>query len=482
MAAPLAGYVRVSHVGGRTGDRFHSPTEQIDEIAAWARRSKHIVEMLAPELDAKGSDATRPTLRKAVDGIRDGTYSGVVVAYLSRAGRDLRLMLDLWDEVEHAGGAVHFARENIDASTPSGRLHRNIMASIAQHELEERRAGFDRSRAATVQRGIWKQRQTPRGYSRDPDTRKLIPNEQAGEVRQAFADRAGGRGISPIAQRLSMTTSGVRAMLRNRVYLGELREGAYVNAAAHEPLVTVELFEAAQRAVSRPARATRSGPALLAGLVRCAGCGHVMSRGGHSDVVVYGCARNHSGQRCPEPAAVMLTKLDAYVTPIALAELGRVVVQEAEGAGAEPARATLARAESDLTAYLEAISPTDVGVEAFAAGARAKREAVDAARDELRQHLTVRSVVLPDSTDAAALWETLDAQQRNTLLRSLLAAVVVRRAGGRGARVPLNDRIRVLAHGTELALPPRSAGAASGIVPIPLADLDHEHVAGILRA
>ena len=50
------------------------------------------------------ANATRPILRLAVEGVQAGTYAGVVVAYLSRAGRDIRLMLDLWDEVEGSGG------------------------------------------------------------------------------------------------------------------------------------------------------------------------------------------------------------------------------------------------------------------------------------------------------------------------------------------------------------------------------------------
>src|SRR4051794_36697484 len=114
MARPLAGYIRVSHVGGRSGERFHSPDDQAAEIQAWAKAHGHEVVMLPPELDGKGSDAQRPIFRRAVEGVKAGEYGGVVVAYLSRAGRDLRVMLDLWDEVEGAGRAVYSAREHID--------------------------------------------------------------------------------------------------------------------------------------------------------------------------------------------------------------------------------------------------------------------------------------------------------------------------------------------------------------------------------
>lgn len=481
MSAPLAGYTRVSHVGGRRGDSFHSPDDQEHEINGWAARRAERVEMLPPELDGKGSDPNRPILRRAVDGVKAGEYSGVVVAYLSRAGRDLRLMLDLWDEVEAAGGTVYFARENIDGSTPSGRLQRNLLASIAQHELEERREGFARAREGAIEAGCWKQRQTPRGYDRHPKveghplSRRLVKNAQADEVRRAFEDRRDGASFTTLADRLGMTPQGVRMMLKNRVYLGELREGEHVNPKAHEEIVNVELFESVQRAMTRPARRVAEGPALLASLVRCAGCGHVMTRGGNAAVRAYTCAVRHSGARCPEPAAVTLALLDAHVERIALAELQRVAVTASDGKGVERARAALRTAESELAAYLSAVSAADVGAEAFGAGARQRREAVDAARDALRDALAINPAV-PMVASGADAWADLNAHERNTVLRGLLRAVVVKRGGGRGSRTPLHERVRVIAHGASLALPVRRGGEASGIAPIALPDLDDPRV------
>lgn len=278
---PLAGYLRVSHVGGRAPDRLYSPVEQTEEIKVWARGRGHRVDLLPPELDGKGDDPSRPILRRAVEGVKAGRYSGVVVAYLSRSGRDLRLMLDLWDEVEGAGGAVYFAREKIDGSTPSGRLQRNLLASIAQHELEERREGFERATKSAVERGIWQRRQTPRGYDRDPKTRRLVENKDTDSVRGAARDFLAGVPIVELGRRLGMTPGGVRAMLRNRVYLGELRVRTYVKTEAHEPILKPGVFEAVQAkldSASRPPRGSQA-PMLLAGLVRCASCGHVMTRG-----------------------------------------------------------------------------------------------------------------------------------------------------------------------------------------------------------
>lgn len=224
--ALLVGYLRVSHVGTRK-ETLRSPDEQKGEVLRWAGPHGHEVHFLEPELDGKGSNASREIFRRGVDMVKEGPYTGLVVAYLSRAGRDLRLMLDLWDEVEGAGGVFYSARENIDASTPSGKLQRNIRASIDQHELEERRDGFERATKSAVERGLWQRRQTPRGYDKDPETRRLVidvdPNSprNADSVRWAANQFLAGSRITAISEALGMTPGGIRAMLRNRVYLGE---------------------------------------------------------------------------------------------------------------------------------------------------------------------------------------------------------------------------------------------------------------------
>ena len=97
MGAPWVGYVRVSHVGGRAGDSFRSPTDQATSIQTWAATRGDQVVILDPELDESGGSRDRPILAAAVAGIEAGQYRGLVVAYLSRAGRSVRHLLEMWD-------------------------------------------------------------------------------------------------------------------------------------------------------------------------------------------------------------------------------------------------------------------------------------------------------------------------------------------------------------------------------------------------
>jgi DNA invertase Pin-like site-specific DNA recombinase len=468
--------VRVSHVGRRDKDseRFRADRDQIDAIRRKARDLDDPVEILQPDLNRKGSDPERETLLRAIEGVERGTYKGIIVAYLSRASRRARWTMEMWDRVEAAGGRLIAVRENIDTAikTPEAKLHRNLLAAIAEHELDVHAEQFALLRAAATSAGIWQRRQTPLGYARDPGTRRLVPDADAPRVAHAFRARGAGTTISEIGRHLGMTTSGARHLLRNRVYLGELRVGENVNPAAHPAIVTEEMWIGAQRPVAtRPARGANREPALLAGLVRCCGCGHVMSRSTQTRAVVYICHGHHSAGACPHPAGITARLVEQHVVPIAFAELSRLRATASRGDhGIRRARAALRAAERELTTYLEAVSAADVGAEAFAAGARPRREAVEDARDQLAAALATRPT--PVEGDPVKAWERLNGARRNRLLRGLIETVLVARAGGPGARRAVPDRVRVIKHGAGLINGYAGGGVAMPIRTTQLPDLD----------
>ncbi len=473
---PWAGYVRVSFVGGRSGESFRSVEDQAREIRNWAARERVEVIMLDPELDGKSNDAARPILREAVDGVRDGRFAGVVTAYLSRAARDLRLTLDLWHEIEANGGKVACATVNIDSSTIEGRMTRNILASVDQAQREQLAASFERQVASAVERGIWQRRQTPTGYDRDPETRRLVPNEDAEKVRQAFRDVALGKPLVRIAADLSITPSGTRQLLRNRVYLGELRVRSHINESAHPALVTEEEFEAAMATRrTRPARA-RKEPALLAGLVRCAGCGHVMSRtAGGTGHESYGCSTVKSLGRCPEPATISLPLLDGALERVVVRELAAHSVRAVKDTSAvEEAQGRLTAARRDLATFLDVTASAGLDAETMAAGLRQRQDRVRDAERDLAGLVVVGG--LPVVDDPAGLWAGFDHGERLVLLRGLVEAVVVRRVG-RGKVVPVGERVRVVRFGAGLF------GTGGGGRALPLRGvwpaLDDERVIGV---
>jgi site-specific DNA recombinase len=106
------GYVRVSRVGGRGGDRFLSPDLQREEIGrAAAREGLEIVEVIE-ELAASGGGSTRPGGNRALEMVGSGDAGAVVVWNLARFTRSVRDFLEAWDRIEAAGGRVVSACED----------------------------------------------------------------------------------------------------------------------------------------------------------------------------------------------------------------------------------------------------------------------------------------------------------------------------------------------------------------------------------
>lgn len=478
---PWAGLVRVSHVGGRGGDSFHADAEQVAEIERYASAHGLALELLQPELDVSGGWELerRPSLLAAVQGVESGRYAGIIVAYLSRLGRNVREQLAVWDRVETAGGRIVVVREGIDTSTAHGRMHRTILLAIAEGEREQHAERFEARRQAATEAGIWQRRQVPRGYRRDPDTRRLVIDETtAGGVRDVFRQAGAGASISGLAREIGMTKSGVRKLLANRVYLGELRVGRHVNPDAHPALVDAATWQAAQRSVPvRPGRG--EAPALLAGLVRCSGCGHTMSRtrtGG--DRVAYSCRRHHSAGECPAPASITTRLLDEAVAFTALVELGRLRISSSQIEGQiTEAEAEVERAEQELAKYVETVQVAGLDGDAFVHGARARQAQLDEARAVLEAALArVPQRVLGDPIEA---WKQMDGSQRNHVLRGLIDCVLVRRVG-RGQLVPVAERARIIRRGVGLVTPYRGGGGAHPLVQVDFDDIDDDALIRVL--
>lgn len=487
--APLYAYVRVSHMGRRKADDpdFHSVDDQVDEIKRWARTHGHEVDYsLPPELDAKSDNPNRAVLRRAIDGVHAGTHRGIVVAYQSRSGRDLRMMLDVWHEVEDvAGGEFWTARENLNGKTRQGRLTRSILGAVDEDQLHERRESFAALRKWTAEQGIWRARIVPRGYDKDTDKasptwRHLVPNGHAAQVVDAFRAVVRGTPVSRIAGDLGMTPSGARRLLANRVYLGEVIDGQHANLAAHTPIIDLGLFDSVQAILAtnpRPGRRHDGAPALLAGLVKCAACGYAMPRA-RAKVEIYRCSVSHSGQRCPRPAAIACTVLDAHVEGIAVPEFERIRHLRRRGwDGLADADAAAAAAHAELKAFIEATSA--LNNPAFAV--RAKTLADNAAdADDVLAAARARQPALPGPTDAVESYLALKtSERRNRALRALLSAVVVR-AVGRGHRVAVEDRARVLRFGApRVGVDSKHGGTVGGLVPIAFDDLEGMDVLGL---
>jgi Recombinase zinc beta ribbon domain/Recombinase len=215
----------------------------------------------------------------------------------------------------------------------------------------------------------------------------------------------------------------VYGLLSNRVYLGELSYGdppRFVNENAHEPIVDLATWEAAQHPNGRKLTALRSESGyLLSGIARCSGCrcclqGTRTSRGKR----IYRCTRTRAAGICPTPARVDADKLEQ-----AAVEAFWALTEDLEAEGAADTHGALVafedaleRAEGRLR-QLERPEAADTLGDRFLTVYGEWREKRDQAAQELG-HARARTggAKLPDTHTLRDAWEKMTTQERRELL------------------------------------------------------------------
>lgn len=484
----LDGYIRVSRVAGRSGDAFISPKEQKARIKAWARSQGHSIVKWHEDLDQPGSKANRPGLTAAIERIERGESEGLVVARLDRFGRSVQDSANQLARIRAAGGVLCTVGEGIDTSGYMGKFLADLFAALGELELARIRENWNAARRSAVGRGIHVSGKVPTGYLRS-EGRILVPDPKtAPAIREMFERRAAAQSWTQLARFLEerglvtpwgnehWTVATVRTIIRNRVYLGEARAGSMVKADAHEAIVSLAEWNAANVARGvHPGRSGR-GTGLLSGLLRCAGCSYAMKasmgRTRHGKAFVeYRCKPDKAGGRCPAPAAVKATVIEPFVVEklFEFAEGASGHTLESDGGDAELASA-IAEAEAELEAALDGRLADALGgpnCEAFLKAIAKRHSEVEALRTRLRESEGTRDR-LELEADIASSWEDLTLDDRRRLLHSAFDSVFVRRTGtkGRNGKFPIAERARLFLAGEGPTVPVRGQRGIIRTLPI----------------
>lgn len=325
---PCAGYLRVSQA--REG--MKAPELYEDEIRRYCSYKGLSLEEIFSDIDYSGyhNSENRPALKELVS--RRAEFSAVIVPKLSRFGRSLKHLAQLFDTFDRDGIALIFLDMNIDSSTSQGRLLRHIMAAFAEYESDVK-ADYARAnyRHAMQQGRTWGQ--PPYGY-RAEDKRYYIIEDQAQIVRAVYECYIEGASLTRIASDLNAAdlfgrrggmwrTKHIGRILDNPAYAGVTVLGDEIFDAQWEPIVTRGVWDRVQhlrlpeQQGQRKRKEGTGGPYLLSGLIVCGTCGSNAHHHRKTTGSAYRCMRQQHSEKC-DGGGVSRARADEMVTDAVL--------------------------------------------------------------------------------------------------------------------------------------------------------------------
>jgi DNA invertase Pin-like site-specific DNA recombinase len=142
----VAIYARVS-----TANNGQDPALQTHELREYAERRGWKIVREYVDRGFSGSKDWRPALNELLADVHQRKCDVVLVWKLDRLGRSLRHLVNTLAELEARGVAFVSFSDNLDLSTPSGRLMFNVIGAMAEFEralIQERvKAGLRNARA-----------------------------------------------------------------------------------------------------------------------------------------------------------------------------------------------------------------------------------------------------------------------------------------------------------------------------------------------
>jgi len=266
-----------------------------------------IKEYLEEGRSARTEDISkRPVFKELIADALDRKFDVLVVHKLDRFSRNLRITLEYFDKLLKAGVAFVSINEQMDFTTPSGKVHLALLGAFAQYYSDnlsqETKKGWAERRAQGLYCGL-----LPFGAMKGedgipvPDMRERKANIDGQEVSirnceglvmalelavQGKSDRevavalnAGGYRTAGNQGNRPFSRDTVRDMLQNRFYIGELPDGSngWIKGK-HQPFISEELFNMAQeqRAHKRHSKngsvRSKARTYSLSGLIWCGIC------------------------------------------------------------------------------------------------------------------------------------------------------------------------------------------------------------------
>jgi len=225
-----------------------------------------------------GGTMERPALKRLLEDVQANKVNVIVVYKVDRLTRSLADFAKIVEALDARGVSFVSVTQQFNTTTSMGRLALNILLSFAQFEREVTGERIRDKVAASKKKGMWMGGPVPLGY--DLEARRLIPHPTEGAlVRNVFVLYLKLGCVRKLMAHLNrenvktktwVTKAGTRLggvsfarghlyyLLRNRLYIGEIRHRDRWYPGEHTAIVPRDLWDKVQAQLNGNLRTHRN--------------------------------------------------------------------------------------------------------------------------------------------------------------------------------------------------------------------------------
>ncbi len=294
---------------------------QVKEMLAIAERENLDVVDIRREAHSAKDSGQRPVFKEILEDIQRGRYTGILAwapDRLSRNAGDLGSVVDLMDQkflIDIRTHGQHFH------NSPNEKFLLMILCSQAKLENDNKSINVKRGLKTRVEMGLWPA-PAPTGYLKekrvDRKCETLIDPDRAPIVKQMYEkvayEKWSGRKIyhwlkfdlnfRTVNGNKNLTLSNIYVILQNHFYYGTFeypKKSGNWYQGKHEPIITKELFDAAQKQIKSQFVRSEGKEFAFTKLMTCGLCGSGITadekfkkqkNGNIHRYVYYGCSKS----------------------------------------------------------------------------------------------------------------------------------------------------------------------------------------------
>ncbi len=309
-AEEVALYVRVStEEQAINGDSLRTQREELTKYAL--SNGFHIYGIYEDD-GFSATNLNRPALQKLLKDVEQNKINRILITKLDRLSRGVRNYYKVLDVLDEHGVFWQTVFEKYDSSTANGRLHINIMLSVAENESAQTSERIRSVFKTKIENKEVISGKIPIGLKKE--NKKIVIDENTKQtVIDGFNFCKETTSVYQTLQKLDLkypelqlNYMRVYRMLTNKLYVG-IKVTKYGEIKDFCPsILDIKTFETVQTIIQKNARkpsTNNSGGYLFQGMLKCAECGYTLggkfySKNVETSRYYYVCKRHLLSLKC----------------------------------------------------------------------------------------------------------------------------------------------------------------------------------------